>query len=400
MTFLSVLNTILSILIAIFAFGLMIFFHELGHFLTAKWAGVQVREFAIGMGPTLFKFTRKGTKYAIRALPIGGFVAMEGENSLESADGKETEEEDLSDGEELPAEAAADAEAEAIVAEERPETAEPEEDQPEGIPFPQASIPKRMIIMIAGAVMNLIFGFVIVLALTAFQPFQTIQIDKMMENAVTAEWLQEGDTFVAVGGKDVKYMDQLAKILNASTDGLVDVAVERDGQRVELGSVQFPVREKEDGTTQLAVDFSFVSTKRPPFTAWLRNSVTTTGRIITIIWDSLGDLVTGQQDISQLSGPVGITRQIGEVSAQQDWGTLLLFVAIISVNLGIVNMLPFPALDGGKVVILLIEGITRRKLNQKIELAINAVGLILLFGLIIVVTFKDVFNWVTGVPIG
>jgi regulator of sigma E protease len=358
------MNTFFSILIALFAFGVLIFVHELGHFFSAKWAGMKVNEFAMGMGPVVFRRRRGETNYSIRAFPIGGFVAVEGDGEVAVYDGR------------------------------------PNEDKPAGgVAFYDAKLSRRFVFVLAGSLMNLILGLIIASYLTAQQPaFTSTTIADFTPGATTNAWIQVNDEITHVNGRRVRTGNDLMYQLSRSRDGVMDIEVLRSGQRVALPGVQFGVEEIE-GVNFIRRDF-MVYGIRPTFTNTIYHAFNRTGFYAKFVWGSLVDLVTGRFGLNQVSGPVGITQQIGEVvseaSATRSWNHLFEIIALISINLAIFNMLPIPALDGGRLMFLLIELVRRKPIAPKYEGYVHAAGFILLIGLMVVITFSDVVKLVTG----
>lgn len=338
------MQTVLNIIITILVFGVLILAHEAGHFFTALWAGVKVNEFAIGMGPAIFKKQGKKALYTIRALPIGGFVQMDGEDG----------------------------------------------DSDDENAFNKKPKWKRFIILITGALMNILFGFILIcIVYSTMNLLPTTVIGSFDENAVSnTTGLLENDKIVKINDYNIySYMD----ISYAMTkDGTVplEVTVERDGQKVVVPNVEFATIEDKNLGEIYTTDFSVYGEKRNLFSV-IRYSFQSTISISRSIYSFLGTLVTGHADINQVSGPIGTTSAIGQ-SASIGLRPLLLIVALISINLGIVNLLPFPALDGGRVLLLIIEAIRKKPLSQKVEVGINAAGLILLMGLMVVIAVKDV----------
>lgn len=334
---------LITVLICVCAFGAMVFVHEFGHFITAKLSGIKVNEFAIGMGPVLFKKQRKETQYALRLLPIGGYVSMEGED---------------------------------------------EESEQMGS-FTRAPVGSRILVTVAGACMNILLGFVILLVIiSASDNIVSRQIAKFYPNAATeAAGLKVGDTILAANGRrcfiDNDILYEFARTQNAT----VDLTVMRDGKKVELDGVKFDTKEV-DGQAYLVIDFVVYATPKT-FSSVIRESVNWTlsyGRLVIL---SLFDLVTGHVQVNSLSGPVGIVSVIND-TASYGWQSVLQLLALLTINMGIFNLVPFPALDGGRLFLLIIEAIRRKPIAQKYEIAINAVGFTLLMGLMVFVTFNDI----------
>ena len=368
------MSFIVTFIAAVFVFSAVIAIHEFGHFMVAKLCGVQVNEFSIGMGPVLCKRVRKGTQYSIRALPVGGFVALEGEESPESQQ----------------AEAARDRQEEAA-----PAPVPPEEGI--GIPLNEAPVWQRMLVMAAGAVMNFVLGFVVLLLLISLrsEPITSKVIYAVEDNALCGQTgLQAGDEIVAVNGRHCFVANDMLYELMRTESYRADFTVRRDGRLVELPDVRFDTWQDEQGQTHMTLGFTVYGLKKTPLNVLKEsaNSVIYYGRII---YTSLADLLRGRESINDLSGPVGIVTAIGQ-AASYGWQDLLEMLVLITVNVGIFNLLPFPALDGGKVVFLLIEGVTGHAVPEKIQSGLIVAAFALLFGLMIFATYNDILRLITG----
>ena len=341
-------------LFAVLFFGVIIASHELGHFATAKLFDVRVNQFAIGMGPAIFKRKKGETEYSLRIFPIGGFCAMEGEDG-ESDDERA---------------------------------------------FFRKKVWKRFIIVAAGAVVNLILGFLIVLVMLCGEDLiGTPQINQFYENAATQQCgLQEKDILLKINGRRVYSQYDLGFLLSRDKDSTVDFTVKRDGKVVEVPNVRFDTRTEEDGTESMVYDFVIVGVE-PGFLSVIKYGFLETISIGRIIWISLFDLVTGTYGFKDLSGPIGtvsMIAQVTETATKTDLSPILMILALISINIGIFNLLPIPALDGGRLFFLLIEGIFRKPINRKYEGWIHAVGLVLLIGLMIAISFSDILKLARG----
>ena len=349
----------LMIIIALLAFGLLIFVHELGHFLAAKFGGIQVNEFALGMGPKLISFVRGETRYSLRTFPIGGFCAMEGLDE--------------------------------------------DSDDQNPRAFGRVKLHKRFAAIAAGSAMNLLLGFILIAIFSANQSLiATNQVAVFHENAVSNQWLMELDTITRINGSRVRNANDIMYHFSRSRDGVLDIEVMRDGERIQLTGVTFPMFEAE-GTRFLARDLFFVGVQPTP-QGVITDAFNRTTSAVRMVWGSLVDLVTGRFGFNQISGPIGLTVAIGEtVTTGVERGgvregalDLLFLVSLISVNLGIFNLLPFPALDGGRIIFLIVEALRRKPVPAKFESAVNTVGFALLIMLIIVVTFNDIFRRILG----
>ncbi len=389
---------IFKILAAIFVFGIIILVHELGHFLMCKLMGVRVNEFAIGMGPKLLSFGKKETAYTLRLFPIGGFCAMEGEDEgapTPSAIGGNADraEEDggepaLPDEEEAPAE-------------------------PDPRAFPNKKVWRRILIVVAGAAMNLVLGYVLLVAYYGIftvpdasgkARFSSTIIASLPETAVSYQTgLRPGDEIVKIDGKRTVTDSDIVMIMQSDEDGIMDMTVRRavDGKKktVLLKGVQFQLEVGENGKNRLIYDFKVLGIEK---TVW--STLVQAGKmeysVATMIWRSLGDLITGKYGINDLSGPVGTMDIIGDAVAgantSEGMMTLIMLVVMITVNVGIFNLLPLPALDGGRLIFLLFEGIFRRPVPAKYEGMVHFIGLMLLLLLMVVVTFSDIWKIVAG----
>lgn len=334
-----------SILLTLLIFAAIIIIHECGHFFAARLCGVRVNEFAIGMGPTLLRFGKKETRYSLRLFPIGGFVAMEGESD--------------------------------------------QSNDPRA--FCNQAVWKRMIIVCAGAVMNLVLGFVIILALTI--PNKTLAsttIAEFSEGASTeASGLMVGDEITHINGRRMWVDSDIIYALSTDEDGVVDMTVRRDGEKVSLENVVFT---KENGT--LVIDFKVVGKQRGLINT-LGYSLGKTASIGRLIWISIGQLVTGQATISDLSGPIGTAQAVGEAT-KAGMSTVMNLFAFITVNVGIFNILPIPALDGGRLVFLLFEAVTRRRIKPEYEAYVHFAGFVLVILLFVFVSYQDIVNLIRG----
>ena len=339
----GVLNVLWTIVKTIIVLGCLIFIHELGHFITAKLSGIKVNEFALGMGPKLFGKRFGDTLYAIRLFPIGGFVSMEGEDA-ESDDANS---------------------------------------------YMKKPKWKRAIVLAAGATMNIILGLILLCGLTcSSELIGTRIIAGFRDGATSSAQLRQYDEIKKINGRRVMIDNDIIFELVRDEDGLVDFTVVRDGETVELKDVPFAMSENKDGTRAITLDFTVYGVEKT-FWGVVKHSFEWTGSIIKTVWVSLIELITGRYSISELSGPVGVATAVEQASSY-GWDSLFLLIAYITINLGVLNLMPFPALDGGKLVLLVVELIRGKPLDQKYEGYINLAGLIVLLGLMIVVTVSDV----------
>ncbi len=385
--------TALYILLALFVFGLLVMIHELGHFLVARAFGVGIREFSIGMGPKIFSWKGKKkweadgeaenrpvhvdenavfpmqmdengnlveqpkkepeervTVYSLRALPIGGYVSMVGEDE--------------------------------------------ESDSPAS--FEKKNVWKRIAIVLAGPVMNVLLGFILMLVLvlttTNAKTGEILLISntvgEFQEGATSPSYgLAIGDTVTHVNGTRVHTGNELVyEVMNQGYEP-IDLTVNRDGETVELYDVIFPGMEAE-GIAFGSADFKLY-VEKASFGTVMKHTFFRSVSTVKMIFDQLIDLITGRFGMNAVSGPIGITEEMGN-AAKSGFDTFLYLVIVITVNLGVFNLLPIPALDGGRLLFLLIEAVMRRPVNKQVEGYIHFAGMMLLFGLMIVVACKDI----------
>lgn len=361
----------MAILYTIIIFGVIIFVHELGHFIVAKLCGVKVREFSLGMGPAIFKKQGKETLYALRLFPIGGYAAMEGENDTIEAEKKK---EDI---------AGENGEAIQEIIEQEPVD--------ESRSFSKKNVPQRVAICVAGAAMNLLLGFAIIgCTLIGAKSFATNEVSSFRESSVSSQHgLMVNDKIVKVNKTTIFTDRDIVFEMLRDGDGVYDMQVIREGKRVKLEDVKFAMAE-QDGKKTVTFDFVVKSTPANFFNG-ISRAFSETFSLARNSWTSIGDLVTGKVSVTELSGPVGVGQVVSQ-AAKIGFGSLLSLTAFISISIGMFNLLPFPALDGGRVVIYLIELIRRKPIKPRVEAYINMAGLALLLGLMVVITFKDIWN--------
>ena len=353
----------MSVIFAIFLFSVLIFVHELGHFTAAKLSGVQVNEFSMFMGPAIWKKQVGETLYAIRCIPIGGYCAMEGEDGGS--------------------------------------------DNPRS--FDKAAWWKRLIILAAGAAMNFLIGVVlmviVVLMVSVCLPGKqtAVPVIASFEDYATVNGengLQAGDRIVEVDGEKLYSYSDFSMILSLNPGDVHDITVRRNGEKVVLKDFLLEKHEVtlENGSTGLRYGINF-TLSTPNFweklgMAW--NQSLDTVRMVRL---SLQMLLGGKVGIKDMSGPVGIVSEMSKVAAASDSKVtallnMLYFSGFIAINLAVMNLLPIPALDGGRIVCLLItvvvEAITKKKINPKYEGYLHGAGMILLLALMAIIMFKDV----------
>lgn len=342
MSITSIWNTVYPIIIAILFFELIIIIHEGGHFAAARLMKIKVNEFSIGMGPKVFQITRGETKYTLRWILFGGYCSMEGED--EASDDKNA--------------------------------------------FVNKKVSQRIFVVVAGAIMNLVLGFVIVLIIVCSQNLVgTTQVAKFDDSAVSVKsGLAQGDIIKSIDGMRVFTTNDIQTGLSRSPDATVDMVVERNGKDVEL-NVTFAT-EEYDGQHYINMDFWIVGVEKN-FGNVIVQTCKETVSYARMVFLSVYDLIGGRYGISDLSGPVGAVSVVSDAVKTSVY-SMLKIMALLTINVGLFNLFPIPALDGWRFFVLLGEGITRKKLPAKAEYLINAIGLVLLLGLMCVVTFSDI----------
>lgn len=343
----SFLSNVWPYAVAVLMFLLLIFIHEFGHFLAAKSVGVRVNEFAIGFGPKLLKWKKGETLYSINLVPFGGYCAMEGEDE-KSEDNRA---------------------------------------------FCNKKAWQRAIVIAAGAIFNLLLGFIIIgVTLIPGDRFTTTTVSQFAENAVSEQHgLKTGDRIIEVDGRKIFTTYDLSYTFTGVQDGALDMVVVRDGKKVTLNDVKFATEEIE-GIDYVSVDF-YVEGKEKTVLSFITQTVKTTLSYVRVVWFSLIDLLTGKYGLSAVSGPVGVTAAIGS-AVKQNILNLFPMLALITVNLGLFNLLPLPALDGGRLLFILIELVFRKPVPEKYEGYVHTAGFILLILLMILIAAKDIWTLV------
>lgn len=347
------MSTFLTIIAAIIIFGIIIFVHELGHFITARIFGVAVNEFAIGMGPVIYKKQGKKTLYSLRAIPMGGFCAMEAED----------------------------------------------EESPRPDAFTNKKPWQRMIILAAGAGMNLILGFLIVVIIVTASAVQTggivsTTIESVEAESDAARFLQPGDRIVGINGTRVNIKRDLSFELSMyDATGECELKFRRDGETYTETFTPMEVT-LEDGTPYYLVGFTV---QQSPINLWtvVRESFYQTIWMVKLVFVSLGMLFTGEAGVSDMSGPVGVVSAMSTV-AQTGLLDFIFFAGFLAVNIGVMNLLPLPALDGGRIFFVLIEMIFRRPIPREKEGYVHFIGFVLLIALMLFVTWNDIVRLFTG----
>lgn len=340
--FLSFIASKWTILVAILFFGVVVMVHELGHFTFAKLFKVKVNEFSMGMGPKLFGKKKGDTQYSVRLLPIGGFVSMEGED----------------------------------------------EDSEDERAFNKKPCWQRIVIVVAGALVNIFLGLILVaVTLTISDGYAgTNYIHSFrVESQQVAEYngLKSKDKVLKIDGRNVLYYTDVAYLLSR-TDGKTDMTIERDGEKIELTDVELAPSQ----VVILGVDKTVGTVFKDTFKQ--------SASICRMVWLSLFDLITGKYSVKDVSGPIGVVDFVSDAAQESvktaDYTGLLTMMALITINIGIFNLLPVPALDGGRLLFLFIELIRRKPINQKYEAWVHGIGMVLLLLFMLLISFKDIYT--------
>ena len=359
----------LTVIVSVLVFGFLIFIHEFGHYISARIFNVTIEEFSIGMGPRLVSWVSKKTniRYSIALIPIGGFVMMPGEN------GEDTDNEE-----------------------------DPYANDPNT--FGKKPVWQRFIITAAGATVNIVAGFLAMFIITLSINFGGTVVGVFYEDSELQEYygeeikvtsrdhgLQVNDKILKVDGKRVRILDEVSYEIMRKGNEPIDIVVERDGEIITLEDVVFPTAVEQEQTFGV-MDFKIYRVEKN-FANVMKYTFVKGALIVRMVWESLIDLITGRYSFAAVSGPIGISSAIGD-AAKAGFISLLNMVVLISINLGVMNLIPFPALDGGRLLTQIIEMVTRKRLPAKVEGIINAAGFAILMTFMLVVMVKDIFAFI------
>lgn len=354
----NILTTILLVIIGVFMFGFVVFFHELGHFITARLCKVRVNEFAVGMGPKIFSRKKGETRYSLRLFPIGGYCAMEGED----------------------------------------------EESTDEHAFGSRPVWQRMIVIVAGGFMNILLGFIILLIMTSMQDrFASTTVAQVTEGStLAAAGVQEGDEITRIDDYAVYSDRDLLFALALADPEQVDFEVKREGEKMTFRDIDIAGEEDADGNKTFLMDFKVYPQEKTFFTTVKRSGVETLSMVRMVV-ESLKGILTGRFGLNDMAGPVGTAQVITQAASEglksgfgDAVGNIMTIIVLITVNLGVVNLLPIPALDGGRFLFLLVELIFRKPIPTKYEGWVHTAGFVLIIGLMLVVTFNDIVRIVTG----
>lgn len=320
---------------AIVIFLLVITLHEFGHFIVAKMVGMRVNEFSIGMGPLILKKDTEETQYSLRLLPIGGYVALEGED--ESSDDPRS--------------------------------------------FSNMNAPSKLAVLFAGAGMNFVLAVIAFIILGFLVGSETNSVGAINESSpAQMAGLQVGDEILSIDGVETPTWKSITNVISNSEKSEIEIVINRDGVKQSImvepttieGRNAIGITSLPDKSASSAFKYGFTKTKD----------------VVIELYGTLWKLVTGKMNLDVLSGPVGVIKMIS-YGASQGIVQVVLLLGAISANLGVMNLLPLPALDGGKILVIILESIFRRKLPEKFEYALNGIGFALLIGLMLFITFRN-----------
>ena len=331
----------ITIISSIIIFLLVILIHEFGHFIVAKMNGVSVLEFSIGMGPKLFQRESNGTLYSLRMLPVGGYCQLEGEDE--------------------------------------------ENDSPNSLNNQSPLV--RLKVILAGAIMNFILAFILLILLMSVSRVSTEISGVIKDSPAYSSGIQTGDKIVSINGKNINDGEELLENIKES-QGDLNIRVIRDSQSKNIKVTP----RLENNVRKIGVNFQEeYNIKNFSLIKGFKKGVITFLNLTGMLYKFLGMLITGQLGLGGVSGPVGVVKEIGN-AAKTGVANLIFLLAYININLGVFNLLPIPALDGGRAIFILIEMIFGKKISQEKEGYIHMVGLIMLLALIAIVTIKDVIK--------
>ena len=346
------------ILVSILIFGLLIAIHEFGHFITAKLCGVRVNEFSIGMGPLIWKKEKGETLYSLRAFPVGGFCAMEGED----------------------------------------------EDTGDERSFVRQGALKKFLILAAGSFMNFLAGVCIILVL--YSSADGFRVDTIA--GLAPEFTRTGESGLMAGDRIYKvdgyrtFVTGDARLFLSYADDSVDIEVVRNGRHIRVEDITRQTYTGMNGETYTGFGL-YIGPEVVPAGPMVRLQYSGYQAMdfVQMVWFSLGQLLSGGASMNDMSGPVGIVSTITEVGTNAEtsrdaWFRIFYFAALLAVNLAVMNLLPIPALDGGRIFFLAVDVVAmllfKRKVPEKYQAAVNTAGFVILMGFMLLITFKDVFQ--------
>ncbi|QGG48209.1 RIP metalloprotease RseP [Heliorestis convoluta] len=370
----------MTFLATVFVFGLLIVFHEFGHFIVAKMSGVRVLEFSVGMGPKIFGYQRGPTLYALRALPIGGYVRMAGMDPEENKESQGRTEHADSD--------------ESVDFKENKEVRGNTYDSGS---FSNKSISKRAAIIFAGSFMNFVLAFLLfiyIYAIVGTPMFTNIIGDVIPERPAAMAGIEPGDRVVAVDDRPVSNWAELIQEIHPRAGEELRLLIDRQGSVQEFRVTPMLDPERNVGQLGIVVDEGTIYHEKQSLLTSIRLGLMNTYMLTSLILESLFQMITGAAP-ADVGGPVMIVSEIGK-AAETGWSNLLMLAAILSVNLGIINLLPIPALDGSRLIFLGIEAVRGKPIDPAKENMIHLIGFAFLIALMILIAYRDVIRLMGG----
>lgn len=345
-----------TLLISLIVFGIIIFVHEFGHFILAKLSGIRVEEFSLGMGPQIIGHKKGETVYSIRALPLGGFCKMTGE---------------MGDDKDAP---------------------------PDAHSFNEKSLLARMSVIVSGSLMNFLLGaliFALMFSVIGIPKDYKNFIGEVMPGSVAEKaGINANDEIISINGKTLNSWSEVTEVIHNSSEKNLEIELRRDKETYVVSVI--PEYDEERQVGFIGITPRDVIWERIAFLAGIGNGFTQTFTLTMEMLRQLGLLITGQVSSEGVAGPVGIIQLIGE-SARFGWINVANLTALISINLGLINLLPIPALDGGRLFFLIIEAVRGgRKVEPEKENLVHFIGFALLMGLMVFITYKDIIRWLSG----
>lgn len=355
-----------TIILFIIIFGLVVISHELGHFLIGRKNGIRVVEFAVGMGPTLFSFMAGGTKCSLKLLPFGGACMFEGEDGMEREESGEKVREETGDG----------------------------------VAFTEAGVWARIATVFAGPFFNFILAFIIAVILCVFTGADLPVVGTVMENSAASEaGLRQGDVITKIGHEPIHFYREVSMISSLNHGETMEITYERDGEKSV--TVLTPQYSEEDGRYYMGITNGGAYLECNPLQVF-QYGFYEVEYWVKLTYKSLAMLLKGQVTKDDVAGPVGIAQVVGESydQAEKSYGTsyailmMLQIVVLLSVNLGIMNLLPLPALDGGRLVFMLVEVVRGKPVPPEKEGMVHFAGLVVLMVLMVFIMYNDIMRLV------
>ena len=378
----------ITAIVTIVMFLVMVSLHEFGHYIVARILDFKILEYAIGFGPAIFKKEKNSILYSIRVIPFGGYCKFEGEDE-ESTDPRA---------------------------------------------FSNRPVWRRILVVAAGGVFNIILGFVLFAAMMpSLSPVLTNEVASVVENSYLQDaGVMSGDKIIEINGKNIDFYNDISLYTSTlSGDEKIDLTIKRDGKKLKLDIM--PSQQKviynylDEGVEYISSINGEEEKKLIPYSDKLQkqndligksetqtryiigftpaqqeitalnilpNAWNNTKFVVKLVYTSLWDMVTGKVGMEQMSGPVGIVNEVNNAVSQGDdsWLYVLNLMALLTINLGVFNLLPFPALDGGRLFFMIVELIRRKPIPPEKEGFVHAIGMLLLFGLIIFISFSDIMK--------